>query len=106
MTRNTAREIATHLAYELSFTDLPIQEFLNHQTIRVGKKQFNRFPVIYFRNCDAGASSCRLDEYRILGLPCCNIRKEHLFVHIRFGTTVSMLCQPPKHLEFIQGHLT
>ena len=24
MTRNTAREIATHLAYELSFTDLPI----------------------------------------------------------------------------------
>lgn len=28
MTRNTAREIATHLAYELSFTDLPVQEFL------------------------------------------------------------------------------
>lgn len=31
MTRNTAREIATHLAYELSFTDLPIQEFLDQQ---------------------------------------------------------------------------
>ena len=31
MTRNTAREIATHLAYELSFTDLPIQEFLDRQ---------------------------------------------------------------------------
>lgn len=28
MTRNTAREIATHLAYELSFTELPIEEFL------------------------------------------------------------------------------
>lgn len=28
MTRNTAREIATHLAYELSFTDLEIEEFL------------------------------------------------------------------------------
>ena len=26
MTRNTAREIATHLAYELSFTDLPMEE--------------------------------------------------------------------------------
>lgn len=31
MTRNTAREIATHLAYELSFTDLPIAEFLDAQ---------------------------------------------------------------------------
>ncbi len=29
MTRNTAREIATHLAYELSFTELPTQEFLD-----------------------------------------------------------------------------
>ena len=34
MTRNTAREIATHLAYELSFTDLPIQEFLDQQLSR------------------------------------------------------------------------
>lgn len=31
MTRNTAREIATHLAYELSFTDLPLQTFLNQR---------------------------------------------------------------------------
>lgn len=31
MTRNTAREIATHLAYELSFTDLPIGAFLDQQ---------------------------------------------------------------------------
>lgn len=30
MTRNTAREIAMHLAFELSFTDLPIGEFLGH----------------------------------------------------------------------------
>lgn len=31
MTRNTAREIAAHLAYELSFTELPVEEFLNQQ---------------------------------------------------------------------------
>lgn len=31
MTRNTAREIATHLAYELSFNDLPVEEFLDLQ---------------------------------------------------------------------------
>lgn len=31
MTRNTAREIATHLAYELSFTDLPIRDFLDER---------------------------------------------------------------------------
>ena len=31
MTRNTAREIATHLAYELSFTELPIEEFLQER---------------------------------------------------------------------------
>lgn len=31
MTRNTAREIAAHLAYELSFTDLPIDTFLEQQ---------------------------------------------------------------------------
>ena len=29
MTRNTAREIATHLAYELSFTDLGVEAFLD-----------------------------------------------------------------------------
>ena len=31
MTRNTAREIAMHLAYELSFNDLPVEEFLTRQ---------------------------------------------------------------------------
>ena len=31
MTRNTAREIAMHLAYELSFNDLPVEEFLDEQ---------------------------------------------------------------------------
>ncbi|MBQ0038171.1 MAG: transcription antitermination factor NusB [Clostridiales bacterium] len=31
MTRNTAREIATHLAYELSFTDLPVEAFLEQR---------------------------------------------------------------------------
>ena len=29
MTRNTAREIATHLAYELSFTELSVKDFLD-----------------------------------------------------------------------------
>ena len=29
MTRNIAREIATHLAYELSFTDLSVEAFLD-----------------------------------------------------------------------------
>ena len=29
MTRNTAREIASHLIYELSFTDLGVEEFLD-----------------------------------------------------------------------------
>lgn len=27
MTRSTAREIAMHLAYQLSFTELPVEEF-------------------------------------------------------------------------------
>ena len=31
MTRNTAREIATHLAYELSFTDLSLPDFLDQR---------------------------------------------------------------------------
>jgi len=31
MTRNTAREIATHLAYELSFIDLPVEAFLDER---------------------------------------------------------------------------
>ena len=29
MTRNTAREIATHLAYELSFTEMSVEAFLD-----------------------------------------------------------------------------
>lgn len=31
MTRSTAREIAMHLAYQLSFSDLPVEEFLDQQ---------------------------------------------------------------------------
>ena len=31
MTRNTAREIAAHLAYELSFTELGVEEFLDRR---------------------------------------------------------------------------
>ena len=31
MTRSTAREIAMHLAYELSFADMPVEEFLDRQ---------------------------------------------------------------------------
>ena len=29
MVRNTAREIAIHLSYELSFTDLPVDQLLD-----------------------------------------------------------------------------
>ena len=36
MTRNTAREIATHLAYELSFTELPVEELLEQRLSEVG----------------------------------------------------------------------
>ena len=31
MRRSTAREIAMHLAYELSFADMPVEEFLDRQ---------------------------------------------------------------------------
>ena len=31
MTRNTAREIAAHLSYELSFTDKPVEELLHER---------------------------------------------------------------------------
>ena len=31
MTRSTAREITIHLAYQLSFTELPVEEFLDQQ---------------------------------------------------------------------------
>ena len=31
MTRNTAREIAAHLSYELSFTDKPVEELLQER---------------------------------------------------------------------------
>ena len=31
MTRNTAREIAVHLSYEMNFTDLPIEQLLNQR---------------------------------------------------------------------------
>lgn len=37
MTRNTAREIATHLAYELSFTELSVKDFLD---IRLSEESF------------------------------------------------------------------
>lgn len=38
MTRNTAREIAAHLAYELSFTEMPIETFLE---ARLGEENFS-----------------------------------------------------------------
>ena len=31
MVRNTAREIAIHLSYELSFTDKPVEELLDER---------------------------------------------------------------------------
>ena len=37
MVRNTAREIAIHLSYELNFTDLPVEELLRNRYSRFRK---------------------------------------------------------------------
>ena len=44
MTRNTAREIATHLAYEWSFTELSVEEFLDQ---RLSEESFAQLATEY-----------------------------------------------------------
>ena len=44
MVRNTAREIAIHLSYELSFTDLPVDELLES---RLSRESFDRLAPEY-----------------------------------------------------------
>lgn len=44
MTRNTAREIATHLAYEWSFTDLSVEAFLDQ---RLSEESFAQLATEY-----------------------------------------------------------
>lgn len=44
MTRNTAREIATHLAYELSFTELSVKDFLD---ARLSEESFSALAEEY-----------------------------------------------------------
>ena len=76
MTRNTAREIATHLAYELSFTELPVEAF---QDARLSEENFealaleceiyndkpNAKQVQYIRRLVAGVAehAAALDTY-------------------------------------------
>ena len=65
MTRNTAREIATHLAYELSFTDLPIQEFLDQQLSRANFAARADKQEKYIRRLVSGVAehAAELDAY-------------------------------------------
>ena len=76
MTRNTAREIATHLAYELSFTELPVEAFLdarlseeNFEALALECEIYNDKPnakqVQYIRRLVAGVAehAAELDTY-------------------------------------------
>ncbi len=76
MTRNTAREIATHLAYELSFTELPVSAFLdarlsheNFEALAQECEVYNDAPntkqVQYIRRLVAGVAehAAELDTY-------------------------------------------
>ena len=68
MTRNTAREIAAHLAYEWNFTDLPVGEFLDR---RLAPECFlyadapNAKQAQYIRRLVAGVAdhAAELDDY-------------------------------------------
>ena len=76
MTRNTAREIATHLAYELSFTDLGVEAFLDArlseenfealaQECEIYTAQPNAKQVQYIRRLVSGVAehAAELDTY-------------------------------------------
>ncbi len=76
MTRNTAREIATHLAYELSFTDLGVEAFLDArlseenfealaQECEIYTDQPNAKQVQYIRRLVSGVAehAAELDTY-------------------------------------------
>ena len=76
MTRNTAREIAVHLAYEWSFSDLPVEEFLDQQLsaetfsdLAPEYELYNEMPNekqrLYIRRLVSGVSehAAELDSY-------------------------------------------
>ena len=76
MTRNTAREIAVHLAYEWSFSDLPVEEFLDQQLsaetfsdLAPEYELYNEMPnekqLLYIRRLVSGVSehAAELDSY-------------------------------------------
>ena len=76
MTRNTAREIAVHLAYELSFSDLPVEEFLDQQLSAATSSELapgyslyeglpNEKQMLYIRRLVGGVSehAAELDTY-------------------------------------------
>ena len=47
MVRNTAREIAVHLAYELSFTDKSVEELLDERLSREGFAELSEEDELY-----------------------------------------------------------
>lgn len=76
MTRNTAREIAVHLAYEWSFSDIPVEEFLDQQLsaetfsdLAPEYELYNEMPnekqLLYIRRLVSGVSehAAELDSY-------------------------------------------
>lgn len=76
MTRNTAREIATHMAYALSYTNLDTEAFLNEQLTSENFAQLavecelyadlpNAKQLEYIRRLVSGVSehAAELDEY-------------------------------------------
>ena len=68
MTRNTAREIAAHLAYEWNFTDLPVGEFLDRRLAPEGGLYAdapNAKQAQYIRRLVAGVAdhAAELDDY-------------------------------------------
>ncbi len=76
MTRNTAREIASHLAYELSFSNLKIDEFLDthltEESFKIRAEEYdiyaqlpNSKQVAYIRRLVSGVAehAAELDTY-------------------------------------------
>ena len=84
MIRNTAREIAVHLAYELSFTDKTVKELLDERLTKEyfdtlkdeddiyekapGAAQAEYHPLHRFRRCRARAGAGRLHRQVRQGL--------------------------------------
>ena len=76
MTRNTAREIAAHLSYELSFTDKPVEELLQERLTSEAFAAFIRERGISeFYVAGADAAAC-------IKSTCYNMAKSGYTVHV------------------------